>query len=199
MSSNTSLFKIGSFSNNHDTISPMSLIKKFFIEKSCKNISYIKSGHVEFDHQIQNSVSSHLHFIEILRLDKKYSICSMADCFIFIIDLESDPTYAKIDKIFFYMKEYCSSDQKIYIIGLYKNQNAIPELMKEDTISSYFESQNCPYDYYELQLDKTSELIKRLDTIIDEVFESKKKALEDSKTKKITRDVDQSGSGCLIY
>lgn len=199
MSANLSLFKIASFSSNYDNITPLSLIKKFFIEKSCQNISYIKSGHVEFDHQIANSVLCHVHFIEILRLDKKYSICGLADCFLVIIDLESDNSYTKLERIFSYLKNYCNCDKKVYIIGLYKDKNVIPKLMKENSISSFFEGQNCFYDYYEFNLDKNDDLMKAFDTILDEIYEEKKKALEDSKKKKVENDNDQSGSNCLIF
>ena len=116
--STPSVFRVGAFSTNFDTFSPITIIRQFFVSTVCKNISYIKDNHVEFEHVLEESTEIHTNFIAISNLEKSYNVCSCADCFIIFVDLELKESMDKLEQIVNYIKLKCNEDKKVYVLGI---------------------------------------------------------------------------------
>lgn len=193
MSANPQVIRMASFSTNFESFSPISIIRQFFMSTSCKNITYIKDNHVEYEYILKDSKTLHVNFIEISNLEKNYNICSCADCFVVLVDLEFQESIAKIEQTLNYIKEKCAQERKIYCVGIYNDKDKIPEELKENNIKKIFINSNIIYDYCYFKLDSTVDIVKIFDEITQETYENKIQNLQNSQ-----RD-DISNSGCNIY
>lgn len=200
MSSNTIILKFASFSTNIENYASIALIRLFFISCDCKSISYAKEGNVEFEYLMPNKTNCHIHFIEIQKYDKIYSICSVADGFFIFIDLDDESSSIKIDKIITFVKDTCNLEKNISIIGLYKEHYKIEDTMNQEAMNEYLTQQHLNYSYYELKQDNSNELVKILTSRFQEISEAKVVSQQIKKPKKkIEFDIDNSNSTCLIF
>lgn len=201
MSSNSIILKFASFSTNVENYASISLIRQFFISCNCKNISYAKEGHVEFEYQLSNKINCHIHFFEIQKLDKIYTICSVADGYFIFIDLDNhESSSIKIDKILSYIKDTCNMEKKFSIIGLYKEHYKIDDTMNKEAINDYLRQHLTNYSYNELNQDNSNDLVKILTSAFEEISETKSVINQHSKQSKktIEFDEDNSNSTCII-
>lgn len=193
--SNT-IFRICGFSTHNESFSPISIMKQFFNSTICKNISQIKESHIEFDHTLKDNTSCHITFVEINDLDKSTSYSNFADTLIIFIDLEKEKIIEKLEEIIFYIKENFNLSKKIYLLGLY-TQNNKPQ-KTEEAITEYLDTTQIIYDYLELDSESNEDLVNFFDFITQEAIEEKAK--QKSKEKDLPEyDMSKSKGICIIY
>ena len=198
MSKNTpAVFRVGAFSTNFDNFSPITIIRQFFVSTVCKNISYIKDNHVEFEHVLEDSTEIHTNFIAISNLEKSYNVCSCADCFIIFVDLELKESMDKLEQIVNYIKIKCNEEKKVYVLGIYTKGENIQSNFKEETFKDYLDTTKLYYEYLEVCLEVTVELVKIFEKIIKDAIEAKKelKILQSG----MNEDMSGSGANCYIF
>ena len=135
--------------------------------------------------------------IAISNLAKTYNVCSCADCFIVIVDLELKDSMEKLEQIVTYIQNKCSDDKKIYVLWIYNKEDNKQSDLKEETIKEYLTTAKLNYDYSEICLDVTVELVKIIEDIIKESIEAKKEL----KKMQNEQNEDMSGSGaiCVVF
>ena len=174
MSKIPSAFRVAAFSTNFENFSPITLIRQFFVSTVCKNISYIKDNHVEFEHVLEDSTAIHTNFIAISNLEKSYNVCSCADCYIIFVDLELKESMEKLEEIINYIKVKCNDDKKVYVLGIYTKAENIQNNFKEETFKDYLDTTKLYCEYLEVCLELTVELVKIFEKIIQDALEAKK-------------------------
>ena len=192
----SSILRIGAFSTNNTEYSPITIIQKFFTATSCKNISYIKENHVEFEYILTalNNKEIHINFIQILNYEKGCNICNCADCFILFVDFAHKHSQTNYEEVIKFMLDRCSIDKKIYLICFNNKEN---NSSANTTYKDIIEKANLNFGLFEINLDNQDELVKNIENILTESFEIKIKL----KGKRIEYERgDMSGSkGCILY
>ena len=96
-----------------------------------------------------------------------------------------------------YIQNKCSDDKKIYVLGIYNKEDNKQSDLKEETIEEYLTTAKLNYDYSEICLDVTVELVKIIEDIIKESIEAKKEL----KKMQNEQNEDMSGSGtiCVVF
>lgn len=194
--SNT-IFRICGFSTHNESFSPISIMKQFFNSTICKNISQIKENHIEFDHTLKDNTSCHITFVEIVDLDKTTSYSNFADTLIIFIDLEKEKIIEKLEEIIFYIKENFNLSKKIYLLGLYTQNNKSQKNLTEEAITEYLDTTQIIYDYLEIDSDSNEDLVNFFDFITQEAIEEKAK--QKSKERDLPEyDMSKSKGICII-
>ena len=186
-------FRVASFSTNFEAYPPMEIIKIFFKSAVCDNISYVNDDQVKFEHMLNEKVCF-TNFVQISNLNATHSFLKCADCVIVFVDLEKEKSFENLEIIITYIKNNCRLERKVYILGIYSNVDKIQPELKEESINEFVDSKNIYYDYLELNLESSIDLVKIVEFISQEAIENKSDKLE--KNKEVPEDV--SRSGCVI-
>lgn len=196
----STIFRIGAFSTNNEEYPPISIIQKFFVASICRNISYIKENHVEFEHTLSNSFNEiHTNFIQILNYDKGYNICNCADCFIVFIDLECKKSESNYENIVHFISDKCNIDKTIFLLSFITQEDNEKEynLKKENVFTDIISKTNLHYEFLEIHLYDQENLVKNIETVFTQCLEIKlnlhRSRLEDE------HNDNNGSSGCLIY
>ena len=98
MSKSPIIFNMVCFTTNNNTFCPLTVMRKFLINSGNNNKPEIKNNNLNFDFQLENKkykISKILISIcQILNFEGgNFDLCSFADSYLIIIDLEKDRTY----------------------------------------------------------------------------------------------------------
>lgn len=182
------------FSTNISELLPSTILKIFLSNNFCINTKYINENRIEYDYLIDNDNVIHTIFIEAKSLNKKYEINYIANSYLIIIDLEKDDTYKELDLIILYIINNCNLEKKSFVIGVYKDVNNIKEELKEENIKDYIDNKRLNYEYLELNINNSNDLIQIVEFITKQsVFN------EDNLEEKNDRDKGKSKSRCIIF
>ena len=143
--------------NKEDIIvleSPLTILDLFidihlFVEseKIEKNNSETK---YTFNFNIQKEDKIIYDIYVIKNLDYIHDCSLDADAYLIFLNLESNKTVEKIDKMIKYiMQSYYAKEIKIYLVGIYKD-TILPNL-NEETLLSYFEDEKLECEYYQIK------------------------------------------------
>lgn len=185
------------FSTNISELLPSTILKIFLSNNFCINTKYINENRIEYDYLIDNDKDNVIHtiFVEAKSLNKKYEINRIANSYLIIIDLEKDNTYKELDSIILYILNNCDLEKKTFVIAVYKDVNNIKEELKEENIKDYIDNKRINYEYLELNINNSNDLIQIIEFIIKQSVSN-----EDNQEGKIDRDKGKSKSnGCHIF
>ena len=201
MSKDHFIFNMACFSTNSERFRPLLIIEKFmtnseydYMQKNDSALSFYYK--VESNNNKQNKLL--LSIYEILNFDEAHNnICTYSDSFLIIIDLESDDTYEKLDKIINYMKNVCDLEKSIFVLGVYEDAKNTKQELDEENIIEYLDGQKLVYEYVESNVDSIKDLVKTVDFILKEgVKKIKKKFIQ----KEINeQNESESKSKCTIF
>lgn len=194
-------FTMVCFSTNNNRFSPLSIMQKFIKNAGYDNMKLINNNALNFNYKIdQNQFKINeliMLMYEIINLEGgNYDICTLADSYLIIIDLEKEDTYQKLDTIFNFMKNICDLEKTIFVLGVYIDANNTNKDLDEENIIEYLDEQKLIYEYVESNVDSIKDLIKTIDFIIMEgIKKNEKKILE---LEMSNNDDSECKSKCVI-
>lgn len=194
-------FTMVCFSTNNNRFSPLSIMQKFIKNAGYDNMKLINNNALNFNYKIdQNQFKINqliMLMYEIINLEGgNYDICTLADSYLIIIDLEKEDTYQKLDTIFNFMKNICDLEKTIFVLGVYIDANNTNKDLDEENIIEYLDEQKLIYEYVESNVDSIKDLIKTIDFIIMEgIKKNEKKILE---LEMSNNDDSECKSKCII-
>ena len=202
MSKGKSSFTMVCFTTNKDRFSPLSIMNKFIKNAGYNDIKLINDKGLNFHYKLENkqyNINKLLILIrEIINLENtKYEVCSFADSYLIIIDLEKDDTYEQLDIIINFMKNICDLDKTIFVLGVYNDANNTNKDLDEENIIEYLDGKKLIYEYVESNVDSIKDLIKTIDFIIAEGIKKNEKKIFEMEKNNINDS--QSKSRCIIY
>ena len=196
MSKEPFVFNMICFTTNKDRFSPLAIMKKYMENSGYNNMKIEKNNTLNFYYKLENTqyklnkllISTH----EILNFEKgKFDICSFADSFLIIIDLEKDDTYDNLDIIINFMKNVCDLEKNIFVLGLYVDAKNTKKELDEENIIEYLDDKKLIYEYVESNIDSIKDLIKTIDFIIKEgIKKIEKKIIEMENNSKIDTECE---------
>ena len=201
MSKDPSIFTMVCFTTNNDRFSPLSIMQKFIKNAEYNNMKIIKNNALSFNYKIENNqykINKLLILVhEIINLEEgKYDICSFADSYLVIIDLEKEDTYEKLDIIINFMKNMCDIEKTIYVLGVYIDAKNTNKDLDEENIIEYLDGKKLIYEYVESNVDSIKDLIKTIDFILTEGIKKNEKKIKEME--KVNKSDSQSKSKCII-
>ena len=202
MSKSPIIFNMVCFTTNNNTFCPLTVMRKFLINSGNNNKPEIKNNNLNFDFQLENKkykISKILISIyQILNFEGgNFDLCSFADSYLIIIDLEKDRTYEQLDIIISFMKNYCDLDKMVFVMGVYNNAKNIKKELAEENIIEYLDEKKLTYEYVESNSESSQDLVKTIDFILKEgIKKVENKIIENSNNSKFD---SESKSKCFIF
>ena len=189
-------FTAGCFSTNYENLSPISIMKQYFLSSECQDIFY-KDSQVDFTHKILEENGTTMvctnSFFEFNLLQKKKKITVEIDCFIIFLDLENNNSLVELNKILEFISKYCNKNLKIYVLNIFTVEKNIKSNLTDDNINVYFGNYYLTnYDISSVNLGSSDELVKVIDSLTKETLSDK------SLLNTIKNDADNSKSYCLF-
>lgn len=190
-------FTIICFSTDTELYQPLKLIRQYLLLEQYSNIKYISDEGVEFDYSINiiNKRMIKCNIFEILDLEKESQECILADSYFVLINLEESDVFDQLDLILYYLETKGRKEKKIYFEGIYMNKDNIAEENDKDSIKGFLESKIYNFEYNELNLNSTDELVNHFSKIIGDTLRDK----DDNLNMTMERNEKQSRSGCCIF
>ena len=202
MSKSPIIFNMVCFTTNNNTFCPLTVMRKFLINSGNNNKPEIKNNNLNFDFQLENKkykISKILISIcQILNFEGgNFDLCSFADSYLIIIDLEKDRTYEQLDIIISFMKNYCDLDKMVFVMGVYNNAKNIKKELAEENIIEYLDEKKLTYEYVESNSESSQDLVKTIDFILKEgIKKVENKIIENANNSKFD---SESKSKCFIF
>ena len=200
MSKDQFIFNMACFSTNSERFRPLLIIEKFMTNSDYdymqKNDSALSFYYKVESNNKQNKLL--LTIYEILNFDEaKNDICTYSDAYLIIIDLESEDTYEKLDKIINYMRNICDLEKGIFVLGVYEDAKNTKQELDEENIIEYLDGQKLIYEYVESNVDSIKDLVKTVDFILKEgVKKIERKFIQ--KENNLQKE-SESKSKCIIF
>jgi len=202
MSKSPIIFNMVCFTTNNNTFCPLTVMRKFLINSGNNNKPEIKNNNLNFDFQLENKkykISKILISIhQILNFEGgNFDLCSFADSYLIIIDLEKDRTYEQLDIIISFMNNYCDLEKMVFVMGVYNNAKNIKKELAEENIIEYLDEKKLTYEYVESNSESSQDLVKTIDFILKEgIKKVENKIIENANNSKFD---SQSKSKCFIF
>ena len=200
MSKDQFIFNMACFSTNSERFRPLLIIEKF-MTNSDYNYMQKNDSTLSFYYKVESNNKQNkllLSIYEILNFDEaKNDICTYSDAYLIIIDLESEDTYEKLDKIINYMKNICDLEKGIFVLGVYEDAKNTKQELDEENIIEYLDGQKLIYEYVESNVDSIKDLVKTVDFILKEgVKKIERKFIQ--KENNLQKE-SESKSKCIIF
>lgn len=202
MSKSPIIFNMVCFTTNNNTFCPLTIMRKFLINSGNNNKPEIKNNNLNFDFQLENKkykISKILISIyQILNFEGgNFDLCSFADSYLIIIDLEKDRTYEQLDIIISFMNNYCDLEKMVFVMGVYNNAKNIKKELAEENIIEYLDEKKLTYEYVESNSESSQDLVKTIDFILKEgIKKVENKIIENANNSKFD---SESKSKCFIF
>lgn len=202
MSKSPIIFNMVCFTTNNNTFCPLTVMRKFLINAGNNNKPEIKNNNLNFDFQLENKkykISKILISIcQILNFEGgNFDLCSFADSYLIIIDLEKDRTYEQLDIIISFMNNYCDLEKMVFVMGVYNNAKNIKKELAEENIIEYLDEKKLTYEYVESNSESSQDLVKTIDFILKEgIKKVENKIIENANNSKFD---SESKSKCFIF
>ena len=202
MSKSPIIFNMVCFTTNNNTFCPLTVMRKFLINSGNNNKPEIKNNNLNFDFQLENKkykISKILISIyQILNFEGgNFDLCSFADSYLIIIDLEKDRTYEQLDIIISFMNNYCDLEKMVFVMGVYNNAKNIKKELAEENIIEYLDEKKLTYEYVESNSESSQDLVKTIDFILKEgIKKVENKIIENANNTKFD---SESKSKCFIF
>lgn len=202
MSKSPIVFNMVCFTTNNNTFSPLTIMKKFLINSGNNNKPEIKNNNMNFYFQLENNkykINKILISIyQILNFEEgNFDLCSFADSYLIIIDLEKDGIYEQLDIIISFMNNYCDLEKNVFVLGVYNNAKNIKKELAEENIIEYLDEKKLTYEYVESNSESSQDLVKTIDFILKEgIKKFENKIIENANNSK---NDSESKSNCLIF
>lgn len=202
MSKSPIVFNMVCFTTNNNTFSPLTIMKKFLINSGNNNKPEIKNNNMNFYFQLENNkykINKILISIyQILNFEEgNFDLCSFADSYLIIIDLEKDGIYEQLDIIISFMNNYCDLEKNVFVLGVYNNAKNIKKELAEENIIEYLDEKKLTYEYVESNSESSQDLVKTIDFILKEgIKKFENKIIENANN---TKNDSESKSNCLIF
>ena len=202
MSKSPIIFNMVCFTTNNNTFCPLTVMRKFLINSGNNNKPEIKNNNLNFDFQLENKkykISKILISIhQILNFEGgNFDLCSFADSYLIIIDLEKDRTYEQLDIIISFMNNYCDLEKMVFVMGVYNNAKNIKKELAEENIIEYLDEKKLTYEYVESNSESSQDLVKTIDFILKEgIKKVENKIIENANNSKFG---SESKSKCFIF
>lgn len=202
MSKSPIIFNMVCFTTNNNTFCPLTVMRKFLINSGNNNKPEIKNNNLNFDFQLENKkykISKILISIyQILNFEGgNFDLCSFADSYLIIIDLEKDRTYEQLDIIISFMNNYCDLEKMVFVMGVYNNAKNIKKELAEENIIEYLDEKKLTYEYVESNSESSQDLVKTIDFILKEgIKKVENKIIENANNSKFD---SESKSKCFIF
>lgn len=202
MSKSPIIFNMVCFTTNNNTFCPLTVMRKFLINSGNNNKPEIKNNNLNFDFQLENKkykISKILISIyQILNFEGgNFDLCSFADSYLIIIDLEKDRTYEQLDIIISFMNNYCDLEKMVFVMGVYNNAKNIKKELAEENIIEYLDEKKITYEYVESNSESSQDLVKTIDFILKEgIKKVENKIIENANNSKFD---SESKSKCFIF
>jgi hypothetical protein len=193
-------FSVICFSTDQATYKPMDVVKQYLTVQQCANIKYDCDSRVDYDHCCNNLNGriTQCRFYQILNYEKEENnnICSKADSYIVIINLESSEVYNHIEMILNYIDNFGKKDMKIYFMGLYLDVDEIKCLNSKEDIKEYLEQQNIFYEYNEIDYNSPDDIASVISAITNDTLKNK---IYD--TLNLTKEIEKSNKArsCCLF
>lgn len=193
-------FSVICFSTDQATYKPMDVVKQYLTVQQCANIKYDCDSRVDYDHCCNNLNGriTQCRFYQILNYEKEENnnICSKADSYIVIINLESSEVYNQIEMILNYIDNFGKKDMKIYFMGLYLDVDEIKCLNSKEDIKEYLEQQNIFYEYNEIDYNSPDDIASVISAITNDTLKNK---IYD--TLNLTKEIEKSNKArsCCLF
>lgn len=200
MSKDQFIFNMACFSTNSERFRPLLIIEKF-MTNSDYNYMQKNDSTLSFYYKVESNNKQNkllLTIYEILNFDEaKNDICTYSDAYLIIIDLESEDTYEKLDKIINYMRNICDLEKGIFVLGVYEDAKNTKQELDEENIIEYLDGQKLIYEYVESNVDSIKDLVKTVDFILKEgVKKIERKFIQ--KENNLQKE-SESKSKCIIF
>ena len=129
--------------------------------------------------------------ITLLDLEIEYEGIYDVNCYIIVIDLQKDTSKDKYTEILEYMRNFCDSSKKIFLLGVKKDEEEKPIKITKEEIEEIINNLNLEYEYFELNMDNSIQVSDKIINIFNYGFNSSIYS-KDGKN-------DNEGISCLIY
>ena len=152
MSKDSLIFNMVCFTTNIERFLPLTIIKKYLDNSGYDDMKITKDKALNFYYKFENNehiINKLLMAIyEILNFESgKNDICTFADSYLIIIDLEKEDTYDKLDDIFNFMKNCCDLEKTIFVLGVYIDAKNTNKDLDEENIIEYLDGKKLIYEY----------------------------------------------------
>ena len=191
------------FSTNPDKMSCSFLLTMYFSSSVCNNISAHSQTHIEYDRVI-NGIRVHVNFVTCSPNDendtKNSKMYENGDTYALFIMLDNPKAEENFLKLLSFIKKNCSTEKKIYIIGVYKEKEKIIEKLNEENITIVLDAQRIYYELLMVDLNNKTNFVSIVDMITMEGLHNTKytNVIGDSNAEE-DYNADASTSGCLIF
>ncbi len=135
--------------------------------------------------------STKIMMITLLDLEIEYEGINDVNCYIIVIDLQKDTSKDKYKEILAYMRKFCDSSKKIFLLGVKKDEEEKPIKITKEEIEDSINNLNLDYEYFELNMDNSIQVSDKIINIFNYGFNS-------SIYSKSGKN-DNEGVSCLIY
>lgn len=189
------------FSTNPDIMSCSFLLTMYFSSSLCHNISAHSQTHIEYDRVI-NDIRVHVNFVTCSPSeDTKSKICESGDTYVLFIMIDNERAEESFYKVLSFMKKNCSTEKKIYIVGIYKEKEKIIDKLNEENITMYLDAQRIYYELLMVDLNNKTNFVSIIDMITMEGLHNTKysNVISDGTGGEDDYNADASTSGCFIF
>ena len=126
--------------------------------------------------------------ITLFDLSSEYEGIKDVNCYLIVIDLKKETTKDKYCEILAYIKTYCDTSKKIYLLGIKKDDDEKIKIT-EDIIDEKAKESDLDYEYIELNADNSIEISNKILEIFNYCY---------SNTDLLSKNEDD-GKSCEIY
>ena len=126
--------------------------------------------------------------ITLFDLSSEYEGIKDVNCYLIVIDLKKETTKDKYCEILAYIKTFCDTSKKIYLLGIKKDDDEKIKIT-EDIIDEKAKESDLDYEYIELNADNSIEISNKILEIFNYCY---------SNTDLLSKNEDD-GKSCEIY
>ena len=126
--------------------------------------------------------------ITLFDLSSEYEGIKDVNCYLIVIDLKKETTKDKYCEILAYIKTFCDTSKKIYLLGIKKDDDEKIKIT-EDIIDEKAKESDLDYEYIELNADNSIEISNKILEIFNYCY---------SNTDLLSKNEDD-GKSCETY
>ena len=185
--------QIVAFSTNDTRQTPNDIID-IFLGQHVHSILKKNRNTLAFSTILRNSTTpTNIMICSILNLGREYTGINDVNCYLLFIDLEKEESAEIFESILSYIKDFCESSKKMFVLGM-GSEEEDSKYMSKYKIAQKLDSLKINFEYKEINLNKIKEVSEIIMDII--VYCQQHSLNEDSK--ELDKDRTQFNS-CFIF
>lgn len=195
------MIQIAAFSTNDTINTPIDIID-IYLKNNLNHSPPLKTKHTStftilpFDNQ-SDYPNTKISLSFITDLTKDYSQMRLAHCYVVFMDLESEESKDKIERIFNYINRKSVKEPKLYVFGMISNLKESTSAFTKKDIKEYLALiDDFSYSYENFELASENKMTKIIEKFLKDVTETY--FFGDEKSLIIDRPGEANSGSCII-